>query len=122
MTSNTHVSEFIKQITPSQTLWALQDKKSEGWVVLDSINFENAEVMPLWSNSELATMHCIDEWADYIPAPITVADWLEFWVEDLAEDNIMIGVNWQNEDDDVELELADFSQLVSEIEVFHKGH
>jgi hypothetical protein len=122
MTSNTHVSEFIQQITPTQTLWALQDKNSEGWVVLDSINFENAEVMPLWSTSELATMHCIDEWADYIPAAISVADWLEFWVEDLAEDNIMIGVNWLNEDDDVELELADFSQLVSEIEVFHKGH
>ena len=114
--NNIHFSTFLAEAKLSQTFWALQDKTSEGWVILDSINFENTDVMPLWSNNALATSHCIDEWQDYIPVQISVADWLEFWVEDLAQDNIVIGVNWQGEDEYLELELADFSQKLAEIE------
>jgi hypothetical protein len=120
--TNSQLSDFLNQVKITQTVWALQDKASEGWVVLDSINFEEAEVMPLWSTAELAQQHCIEEWADYVPTAISVADWLEFWVEDLAEDKVMIGVNWLNEDEYVELELADFSQAIAEIESFQKKH
>ena len=120
--TNSQLADFLNQVKTSQTLWALQDKASEGWVVLDSINFENAEVMPLWSSAELAQQHCIEEWADYLPAAISVADWLEFWLEDLAEDNVMIGVNWLTEDEYVELELTDFSQAIAEIESLQKPH
>jgi hypothetical protein len=117
MTDNlTPLATFLAEAKASQTFWALQDQTSEGWVILDSINFENTDVMPLWSNKGLATTHCIDEWQDYTPVEISVADWLEFWVEDLAQDNIMIGVNWQGEDEYLELELADFSQKLAEIE------
>ena len=45
---------------------------------------------------------------------------LEFWVEDLAEDNVMIGVDWQG-DEYLEVELAEFSQKVAEIEAFKKS-
>jgi hypothetical protein len=48
---------------------------------------------------------------------ISVGDWLEFWVEDLAADNVMIGVDWQGEDY-LEMELAEFSQQLAEIEAF----
>lgn len=112
------LNDFIQQVQGSQQFWALQDASSEGWVIVDSINFENTDVMPLWSSAELAQSHCNDEWQDYSPVAISVADWLEFWVEDLASDNVMIGVNWQGEDSDMELELADFSQQIAAIEKF----
>lgn len=114
-------SDFLVQVKASQTLWALQERSSEGWVVLDSINFEDTDVMPLWSSAELAQKHCIDEWQDYTPVAISVADWLEFWVEDLASDNVMVGVNWQD-DDYLELELGEFSQQLASIEAFKKEH
>lgn len=110
--------DFMTQVQTSQTLWALQDQDSEGWVVLDSINFENADVMPVWSNSELAKKHCVDEWENYMPKAISIADWLEFWVEDLAEDNVLIGVQWSDGGEYLELELAEFSQLLAQIESF----
>lgn len=110
------LSGFLAEVKPSQTLWALQDKESEDWVVLDSINFEKSEVMPVWSTEELAQKHCVDEWATYIPAPLSVAEWLEFWVEDLSEDNVIIGVNWLDEESCVELELDVFSQGIASIE------
>lgn len=116
MSENNTLSAFINQVKDSQILWALQDKASEDWVVLDSVNFENTEVMPLWSTEELAKQHCIEEWAGYIPAAISVADWMEFWVEDLLEDGVIIGLNWQENEDCFELELPDFTQALAKVE------
>ncbi|MEP1446090.1 MAG: DUF2750 domain-containing protein [Paraglaciecola sp.] len=111
-------ADFMAQVQSTQILWALQDQSSEGWVVLDSSNFENADVMPLWSSKELATSHCVDEWQQYTPEAISIADWLEFWVEDLAQDNVLVGVEWRDGSEYLELELAEFSQWLAKVEAF----
>jgi hypothetical protein len=116
MSNNAELSSFINDTKEQQAFWALQDTASEDWVVLDSINFEKTEVMPLWSTQALAKAHCIEEWANYTPAKITLADWLEFWVEDLLEDGVMVGINWQDDKDCLEIELAEFTQALAEIE------
>lgn len=117
MTDNQQIlSTFSTEVQPSQLLWALQDKKSEDWVVLDSLNYEKTEVMPLWSSEERAAQHCTEEWADYIPTAITVADWLEFWINDLLEDGVIIGLNWLGDDNDCEIDLPEFTQALADIE------
>lgn len=113
---NQTLNAFLADVKPTQIIWALQDKSSEDWVVLDSINFEETDVMPIWSTAELAQKQCSEEWQDYIPAEITLTDWLEFWIEDLNEDGVIIGINWQSEGECLEMELADFSQSLAEIE------
>jgi hypothetical protein len=118
MTANNQIlTGFIADVTPTQSFWALQDKESEDWVVLDSLNFDETEVMPLWSTPELALTHCTEEWSEYVPAEITLADWLEFWVKDLIEDDVIIGINWNGEDSDVEIDLPDFTEALVAIEV-----
>jgi hypothetical protein len=114
--TNDILKTFLAEAKLTQIVWALQDKASEDWVVLDSPNFENTEVMPLWSTAKLAQAHCIDEWSDYTPCEITLADWFEFWLEDLNEDGVIIGVDWQGDDECVEMELAEFTQAVSTVE------
>jgi hypothetical protein len=84
--------------------------------VLDSIAYENTEVMPLWSSAELAQQHCIEEWANYIPCEISFSDWFEFWLEDLNQDNVIVGVDWQDNDECLEMELADFTQALAQVE------
>ena len=113
---STTLANFLSEVKPTQNLWALQDKASEDWVVLDSPNFENTDVMPLWSSAELAQEHCIEEWSDYEPCEISLADWFEFWLEDLSEDNVIVGINWQGDDEHSEMELSDFTQALAEIE------
>lgn len=108
--------EFFAEIQATQMLWALQDKENEGWVVVDSANFENAETMPLWSTESMAQKSCTDDWAEYKPTQISVADWLEFWFEDLSEDNMIIGLDWQEDQECVELELGDFTKEIADIE------
>ncbi|MFT6208531.1 MAG: hypothetical protein ACJA0T_002454 [Colwellia sp.] len=120
--NSTILSTFLVDVKNNQSFWALQEKSAEDWVVLDSINFENTEVMPLWSSQELAQKHCVNEWQEYVPTKITLSDWLEFWLEDLSEDGVIVGINWQEETSDtndntyVELDLAEFSQALAEIE------
>lgn len=113
---NETITAFLNEVKEPQNIWALQDIESEDWVVLDSINYENSEVMPVWGSKEKAQAHCIDEWKNYQAVAIPLAEWFEFWVEDLIEDNIIIGVNWPQEGAVEEIELADFSQALSQIE------
>jgi hypothetical protein len=126
--NTTALKTFIADVKNTQSFWALQEKSGEDWVVLDSINFEDTDVMPLWSTQELAQQHCVDEWQDYLPTIITLSDWLEFWLEDLGEDGVIVGINWQeevvesgddtkSENEYLELDLAEFSQSLAEIEV-----
>lgn len=110
------LSLFLNDVKPTQTLWALQDKESEDWVVLDSLQYEETEVMPLWSTEALAKVNCIEEWKDYVAAPISLADWFEFWVDDLLEDNVVIGLNWGDESNDLEIDLSELTQVLTEIE------
>ena len=114
--NNNTLNDFLAQAKPTQMLWALQDKESEDWVVLDSIAYEKTDVMPLWSSAELAQQHCIEEWDNYIPCKISLSDWLEFWLEDLNQDGVIVGVNWQGDDEYLEMELADFTQALAAIE------
>jgi hypothetical protein len=37
-------------------------------------------------------------------------------VEDLAQDNVLIGVEWRDGGEYLELELAEFSQILAKIE------
>ena len=111
-----NMKDFLAQVKPTQMLWALQDKASEDWVVLDSVNYQETEVMPVWSGSELAEQHCCEEWKEYVPCAITLADWLEFWVTDLNDDGVIIGINWPTQGDCLEMELAEFTQSVAQIE------
>jgi len=114
--NNSTLKDFLAQAKPNQALWALQDKDSEGWVVLDSIAYENTEVMPLWSSAELAQQHCIEEWENYTPCEISLSSWFEFWLEDLSQDGVIVGINWQGDDNCLEMELAEFTQELAEIE------
>ncbi|MCP5076957.1 MAG: DUF2750 domain-containing protein [Psychromonas sp.] len=111
------LTAFLNDVKPTQTLWALQDKNSEDWVVLDSLQFEETDVMPLWSTQALAEVHCIEEWKDYTATKISLADWFEFWVDDLLADNVVIGLNWGDEAGDVEIDLAELTQALTEIEL-----
>lgn len=116
MNNSQPLNLFLNDVKPTQMLWGLQDKKSEDWVVLDSLQFEETEVMPLWSTQVLAQLHCVEEWKDYLAAPISLADWFEFWVDDLLADNVVIGLNWGDEGDDVEIDLAELTEALTEIE------
>lgn len=110
------LTQFIEDVKVNQCLWGLQDETEEGWVVCDSVDFENTDVMPLWSNEALAAVHCSDEWKNYNAVAIPLNEFLEYWVADFNEDGVLIGTNWDDKSQCDELDPIVLAKLLVEVE------
>ncbi|MDO6618843.1 MULTISPECIES: DUF2750 domain-containing protein [unclassified Shewanella] len=110
------VVSFIENVKKHQVLWGLADETGEGWVVCDSSEFEQTDVMPLWSTQAAAASHCTEEWADYVAVEISVNDFLEFWVGDLNEDGVLIGLDWVANEECLEVDPIELAKELVDIE------
>ncbi|ATC96000.1 DUF2750 domain-containing protein [Pseudoalteromonas tunicata] len=102
---------FTQEVNQNELLWALTAPDG-GYVVCDSEQFEDVDVLLLWSNKETAKKHCCDEWADYTPVSISKEEYLEYWVEDLSEDNTFVGIQWTEEEACLELTAIDVAKAL----------
>jgi len=57
-----------------------------------------------------------DEWDDYSPVAIDLESFFEEWVNDLSEDEVLIGINWDQELDGVEIEPMELAQELAHFE------
>ena len=80
---------FIEQVRESGQVWGL--RYGEDWVVCRSAEFEDADVMPLWSAVVDARLHCGVGGADYGPEVIDLEEFLDIWINDLDEDDVLVG-------------------------------
>jgi hypothetical protein len=85
-------SSFIEKTAASKLVWGLYDKKN--WASSHSAESEDIDLLPLWSERSLAKICAKDDWRGYSPTEIPLAEFLESWCIDLAENEILIGVNW----------------------------
>jgi len=96
------LKSFVDACKQSQLIWGLLDPQTNDWVICDSSEFEETDVLPLWSDKDQAFAFCTDEWAAYRASSISVDEYLEQWVTDLNYDGVLLGINW-----DVEQELEE---------------
>ncbi|MGB2079481.1 MAG: DUF2750 domain-containing protein [Vibrio sp.] len=99
---------FIEQTQDTKMVWGL--KNEDGWLACDSTEFEESEVMPFWSDEADAKMHNVEEWSDFEVLHIPLDIFVEDWLITLAEDGVLIGVNWNTELDGVEIEPSDLAK------------
>ncbi|RTR39594.1 DUF2750 domain-containing protein [Shewanella canadensis] len=114
--TNPLLTSFIENVKEHQAVWGLQDETGEGWVVCDSSEYEDTDVMPLWSTEAHAKVHCSEEWSNYQPVSITLVEFLEFWVSDLNDDGVLIGTDWQAEKECLEVDPIVLAQSLVNIE------
>ncbi len=100
---------FIEQTKDTRLVWGLRNE--EGWLAVDSTEFENSEVMPFWSSEEDAKLHNVEEWADFEVLEIPLDIFTEDWLLTLAEDGVLVGVNWNAQLEGKELEPSDLAKL-----------
>ncbi len=113
----TQLQTFIDNSKTEQVIWALQDPATEDWVVCDSLEFEETDVMPLWSLQSAAKAYCEDEWKDYQAVAISIDDFLEFWVHDLNKDGLLVGLEWlADEDNSVEMDPIELAKALADYE------
>ena len=108
--------QFIDDALQCGCLWGLEGP--EGWALCSSEKYDNTDVMPFWSQPELAQAHCHDEWQDYQVVPIALGEFLDEWLPGMHKDVYLVGVNWDAEMDGEEVEpldlLSDFDMATTE--------
>lgn len=105
---------FIAEVKELGQLWGLQ--YGEEWVICDSTEFEDTDVLPLWSSETYARAHCVEEWQDYHPAAISLDDFFDEWVNDLHEDGVMIGTNWNAELEGQEVDPIELAKELARVD------
>ncbi|MFT5720657.1 MAG: hypothetical protein ACI9W6_000957 [Motiliproteus sp.] len=93
---------FIEGIKASGEVWGVTTP--EGWVVCDSEEYEETDVIPFWSSAEDAQAQCADEWAENEVKSISLAVFVERWLTGMAEDGVLVGPNWNAEMEGLEVE------------------
>ena len=110
------LTTFVNQVEETQQFWGLADQNGEDWVVCDSAQFEETDVLPVWSSESDAKNHCVDEWQNYQPQLITLKEFMEFWVDSLNEDGVMVGINWVLEGECPEIDPIELAKTLAEVE------
>lgn len=105
---------FIDEVKTQGELWGLLC--DDEWVICDSQDGEDIDVLPLWSSEEAAQALCTDEWADYEPVSITLDEFFDDWVNDLDADGVRIGLDWDEELNGPEVEVMALGQKLAVFE------
>lgn len=99
---------FIDSILDSGKVYVL--KSEDGWVFCESEEFEEADVIPFWSDKADAQALCTDEWSDNTVESIDVVDFVEKWLVGMAEDGFLAGPNWDTNMMGLEVEPGDLAE------------
>ncbi len=103
---------FIEHIQESGLVWGLQS--DDGWVIVDSAEYEETEVMPFWSDEAYAKQHCVGEWAHFAPVSVTLEEFVEDWLVGMDEDGVLVGPNWNDQLEGLEVEPAEIAKRLAE--------
>lgn len=83
---------FIERVAASKQVWGLKNKK--GWANSESNKDEEIAIIPFWSDRAYAKACARDDWKDYLATEIPLTEFLEGWCIEMADEDILIGVNW----------------------------
>ncbi len=106
--SNESHRNFVERVVENEEVWGLRTE--EGWVICDSNEFEDRQVMPFWSDRASAQQVATDEWAACEASSITIEDFIELWLRGMDEDGVLVGTNWDAELNGDEIEPAELAE------------
>jgi hypothetical protein len=112
VTTEENRQRFVRRVVDGGQVWGL--KGADGWAICDSVESEEARVMPFWSDRAYAARAARAEWAAFTPTAIPLAVFIDTWLAGMQKDGVLVGPNWDANDCGVEL-LAD--ALAEELEV-----
>ena len=103
---------FIAEAIETGCVWGLEC--DEGWALCPSVQSEEINVMPLWSQPEYAQSHCEQEWKSYKPVPVSLEELLDEWLPGMHEDLLLVGVNWNGNLEGPEVEPLDLTEDIDQ--------
>ena len=114
-----HYSHFIKTVSASQQVYALQS--SQGYATSRANEYEDEEgesleLICFWSDKALAAACAVNAWKGYKPVAIPLAEFMESWCVGMYEEDIIAGIDFDAEFKGHEAEpLVLVHQLIGEL-------
>lgn len=102
--------EFYRQVAQTESLFSIIDDKG----IPTPTGDDGLKVMPFWS-SEAAALDFIQSnegFTQFQPYPIEWSIFQDKWIEGIAQDDLLVGLNWQK---------IDGENCVTEVELMLKG-
>ncbi len=105
---------FIAEARSEAQVWVLAH--GEDLLVVESVEFEDTDVMPFWSNEAAAQAHCNEEWVEYKPEAIPLDIFCDGWLKEMYDDGVLIGTNWDSELNGPEVEPREILEALSQLQ------
>ncbi len=115
---------FVKNSCESEIVIALESK--DGFATSSSNDYEDEDENPIdmicfWSDKALANSCIKEDWVNYKPVELTLAEFMENWCIGMSNDELLVGTNFDHdmfgfEIDPLELVL----QLITELKRINK--
>ncbi|MET3981127.1 hypothetical protein ABIB62_003645 [Mucilaginibacter sp. UYP25] len=83
---------FVEKVAAGKQVWGLKSKT--GWANADATDNEELSVIPFWSDRAGAKACARDDWKSYVPTEIPLAAFLEDFCLDMAENEVLAGIEW----------------------------
>lgn len=96
---------FIKRIADREELWGLFN---DGWAMAGTD--DDRTVFPVWPAEEYARLCADDYWAEFVPKPIPIYDFLNDSLPRFQENGLLIGVFPTPENNGVVVNVEDFAR------------
>jgi len=96
---------FLQEALETGCVWGLES--AEGWALCPASVNSDLHVMPFWSQPEFAQQHCVEEWSVYKVVPVSLEELLDDWLPGMHEDVTLLGPNWNENMEGLELEPLD---------------
>lgn len=101
-----NLDRMVVECLENGCVWGLQDAE-ENWALVGSTDNESIDVIPFWSDRELAQALCNGDWDIYKPVAIEMEEFLDDWLPGMHADVLMVGINWNEDLDGQEMEPLD---------------
>lgn len=111
--SEANYNQFLSGIIKTEKVWGLKHPE-EGFAFCESNEFEDAYVVVFWSDEASAEHHAEGEWSEYQVEAIEFGTFLEKWLKNLHEEELLVGPNWDENLCGLEVEPLDILQTLLE--------
>jgi hypothetical protein len=92
ITTDNKYTLFVERVAAAKLVWALKGK--DGWANTHSSDDETVDVIPFWSDRAYAKVCARDEWRGFLPVSIPLTEFLESWCIEMANEQVLAGINW----------------------------
>lgn len=87
---------FCERVEENGLVFGLSAEQDEGWAYAPS-HVEDSDVLLFFSSRELALACRVKEWADYHVIELPVELFLERWLPNMSDEELLCGLDWSSE-------------------------